>query len=151
MNSTYYGEKKLLTFGVATQVQSGNTATTYDFLLERKLANAGVLTLEAEYASYDGLGGYDSAYRTSSGFYFLGAYILPKEMGPGKLQLLGKYSKAGFKDGPAPGYQWKTTEFNVNYLLKEFNARIMTFIKNTEFTNGRPDSWQAGLGLQFQI
>ncbi len=37
LNSTYYGAKNLLAIAGATQVQSGNTATTVDFLMERKL------------------------------------------------------------------------------------------------------------------
>lgn len=151
LNSTYYGAKKLLSLAGATQVQSGRTATTVDFLLERKLANAGVVTLESEYANYNNLGGYDASYSHSQGAYILGAYILPKAPGPGRIQFLGKYAKADFTQGNAPSYNQKTTEVNANYLLKEFNARFMTFFKNTDYNHGKKDFWQAGLGLQFQM
>jgi hypothetical protein len=155
LNSTYYGDKDLLSIGVATQVQSGspdtNTATTIDFLLEKKLANAGVFTLEGEWANYDGLGGYNSAYRTDRGWYGLASYILPGSMGPGKFQLLYKYSKADFGGGTAPGYNWKTNEFNANYLLKQFNARFMMFVKKHDFSKIKTDFWQAGIGLQIQM
>ncbi|HYP09103.1 MAG TPA: hypothetical protein VER03_22950, partial [Bryobacteraceae bacterium] len=151
LNSTYYGAKNLLAIAGATQVQSGNTATTVDFLMERKLGNAGVVTIESEYANYNGLGGYDPRYRKSQGAYLLGAYILPQAMGPGRLQLLGKYAKADFTQGLAPSYNQKTTEINVNYLVKEFNARIMTFYRDVNFNRGRPDSWQIGVGLQIQM
>jgi len=151
LNSTYYGDKNLLAIAGATQVQSGNTATTTDFLLERKLSNMGVITLEAEYANYNKLGGYDPNYKKSSGTYGLAAYILPKAVGDGKIQLLGKFAKADFSHGINPSYNQKTTEINVNYLLKQFNARVMTFYKNTNFSKGRPDFWQAGIGFQIQM
>ncbi len=70
---------------------------------------------------------------------------------PGRIQLLGKYAKADFTHGTAPSYNQKTTEFNVNYLIKEFNARVMTFYRNTDFNRGRTDFWQAGVGLQIQM
>src|ERR1051326_2315011 len=60
LNGTYYGDKNLLAIGGATQVQDGNTATTVDFLLEKKLPNAGVVSIESEYSNYNGLGGYDA-------------------------------------------------------------------------------------------
>jgi hypothetical protein len=151
LNSTYYGDKKLLTLAGATQVQNGNTATTVDFLLERKLANAGVITIEAEYSNYNGLGGYDSRFTKSQGAYGLAAYILPVSVGSGKIQLLGKYAKADFTQGTVPSYNQKTTEVNVNYLLRQFNARFQSFYKDTRFSRGRPDFWQAGIGIQIQM
>jgi hypothetical protein len=151
LNSTYYGGKNLLAIGLASQIQSGNTASTIDFLLERKLANMGVVTIEAEYANYNGLGGYDSAYTKSQGAYGLASYIFPMAVGPGKIQLLGKYGKADFTRGLTPSYNQKTTEINVNYLLKEFNARFMTFYRNANFNRNRPDHWQVGVGLQIQM
>ncbi|MEI9811472.1 MAG: hypothetical protein WDO18_01790 [Acidobacteriota bacterium] len=102
LNSTYYGDKKLLSIGLASQMQDGNTASTIDFLLERKLANAGVITIEGEYANYNKLGGYFAGYAHSQGAYGLAAYILPKAIGPGKVQLLGKFAKADFTQGAAP-------------------------------------------------
>lgn len=151
LNSTYYGDKNLLALGGATQVQAGNTATTVDFLLEKKLSNKGVITFEGEYANYNGLGGYDANYGKSQGGYGLAAYIFPKAVGPGKVQLLGKYSQANFTRSALPSYSQKTTEVNVNYLIKQFNARVMTFFRNVDYNRGKPDSWQIGVGLQLQI
>ena len=151
LNSTYYGTKKLLTLAAATQVQAGRTATTVDFLMERKLGAAGVFTLEGEYANYNRLGGYDASYLKSEGGYGLVAYIMPKEVGPGKIQLLGKVATADFSKGPARNYNQKTSEVNVNYLFKEFNGRFQTFYKKTTFDNARPDNWQIGIGLQIQM
>lgn len=154
LNSTYYGAKKLLAIAGATQVQAGGTATTVDFLFETKESAAGVFTIEGEFANYNKLGGYDAAYRKSSGTYGLAAYILPKALGPGKIQFLGKYAKADFSQSifGVSSYNQKTTEFNINYLIKEFNARVQSFYKNTQFSlPGKPDFYQLGIGLQIQM
>jgi hypothetical protein len=151
LNGTYYGGKDLLGIGVASQVQSGKTATTADFLMEKKLPNDGVITIESEYANYNRLGGYDSAYAKSQGAYLLAAYLFPQKVGPGNFEVLGKYAKAKFTHGATPSYHQKTSEVNFNYVLKEFNARVMTFYKDTRFNTVKTDNWQAGVGLQIQM
>jgi hypothetical protein len=138
LNGTYYGDKDLLAFGVASQVQDGNTATTGDFLLEKKLSNDGVVSIESEYAFYNELGGYDSSYNRSQGAYVLGSYMFPNQVGIGKIELLGKYGEAKFSRGKtivATPYVWKTTEINVN----------------NNYTAVKTDSWQGGVGLQIQM
>lgn len=150
LNGTYYGDKNLLALGVATQVQSGNTATTVDFLLERKLANAGAFSIEAEYADYNGLGGYLPGAVKSQGGYALGSYIFPKPVGVGKFEILGKFAKVE-SFGQKPSVNQKTTEVDFNYIIKQFNARVMSFYKDTRFNRLTPNFWQAGIGLQFQM
>ncbi len=93
LNGTYYGDKNLLALAGSTQIQSGNTANTFDFLLEKKLPNGGAFSIEAEYADYNGLGGYLPGSAKSQGAYALGSYIFPKPVGMGKFQLLGKFAK----------------------------------------------------------
>jgi hypothetical protein len=150
-NGTYYGDKNLLAIGAAVQAQSGHTATTLDFLLEKKMYNAGAFTIEAEYANYNRLGGYDGAYAKSQGAYGLASYLFPKEVGMGKFQILGKYAKAQFTHGPTPSYHQKTSEVNFNYVIKQFNARVMTFYKDTRYNRLRNNFWQVGMGLQIQM
>lgn len=153
-NATYYGAKNLLAFGGAIQAQSGNTASSFDFLLERKTKDGGAVSIESEYANYDKLGGYDSRYAKSSGAYVLASYLVGKPAGPGKIEFLGKYAKADFKSSNNiffPNYDQKTTEINVNYVVKEFNARVMFFFKNTTFSAVRTDFKQFGVGLQIQM
>jgi len=150
LNGTYYGDKNLLALGVSNQVQSGNTATTADFLLERKLAGAGAFSIEAEYADYNGLGGYLPGAAKSQGAYVLGSYIFPKAVGVGKFEILGKFAKAE-SVGQKLSITQKTTEVNLNYIIKQFNARVMTFYKDTRFNRLTPNSWQIGIGLQVQM
>ena len=37
---------------------------------------------------------------------------------------------------PNPSYHQKTTEVNFNYVIKQFDARVMTFYKNTTLQRG---------------
>lgn len=151
LNGNYYGDKDLLAIGVASQVQSGKTATTADFLLDKKLPNGGVVSVESEYSNYNRLGGYDAAYAKSEGAYLLASYMFAQHVGVGQFEVLGKYAKAQFTHGATPSYHQKTTEVNVNYVIKQFNARVMSFYKDTRFNRVRTDSWQAGVGLQIQM
>ena len=105
------------------------------------------------------LGGYERAWYAvkSQGAYGLGSYLFPKKVGMGNFEILGKYAKAefthgiGITPGANPSYDQKTTEFNFNYIIKQFNARVMTFYENTRFNRLHPNFWQAGVGLQIQI
>ena len=155
LNGTYYGDKNLLSIGGATQVQSGHTATTVDFLLEKKLPNGGAFSIESEYSNYNRLGGYDGAYAKSQGAYGLGSYLFPKVVPIGKLngkfEILGKFAKAEFTHGRTPNYDQKTTEVNFNYVISQFKARVMTFYRDTTFNRQRQDFWQLGVGLQLQM
>jgi len=156
LNGTYYGDKNLLALGGATQVQSGKTATTVDFLMERKVLHGGAFTVESEYARYNGLGGYDPNYVKSQGGYGLASFLIPKAVGMGKFELLGKYAIAEFTDGliaegANPSYRQNTTEINLNYVIKQFDARVMSFYRDTRFNSVRGNNWQAGIGLQLQL
>jgi hypothetical protein len=157
LNGTYYGEKDLLAVGIAGQTAAGNNAYSVDFLLEKKLGNSGVVTIEAEYAKYDGLGGYPSPlgpiqYDSSDGYYLLGAYVFPQAIGIGKFQVLAKYGEASYDYAAFTDVDQTTTELNLNYLIKDFNARISLFYIDSSFDpNLGFDLKQMGVGLQVQI
>ena len=155
-NGTYYGDKNLLAVGFAGQCQgSEKTAYSADFLLERQLANAGAYSIEAEWAKYDKLGGYDPGYGTNDGGYVLASYLFPPAgSAAGRFEILGKFAKARFRDGLTPintDFDQKTTEVNFNYLIKQFDARIMFFYKDTRFTAVKSNFQQFGAGLQIQM
>jgi hypothetical protein len=151
LNGTYYGDKNLLSIGGATQYQGGHTASTIDFLMERKIPKGGAFTIESEYSNYNRLGGYDARYAKSQGAYGLASYLFGKKVGIGQFQLLGKYAKAEFTHGKTANYSQKTTEVNFNYVIKQFNARVMSFYRDVRFNAIRTNFWQAGVGLQVQI
>ena len=163
LNGTYYGDKNLLAIGGATQDQAGKTASTVDFLMERKVMGGGAFTIESEFSRYNRLGGYtsdigeESKYR-SEGAYILASFLIPKQVGIGKFEGLGKYAEADFTGGLGgpgvnPSFRQKTSEFDFSYIMKQFDARLMAFGENTSYSGtGAPkEFWQAGLGLQLQI
>jgi len=152
LNGTYYGDKDLLAIGGAVQAQDGDVAGNVDFLLEKKVGDGGAFSIESQYNAYDNLGGYDANYSKSSGAYILGAYLFQK-MGdqPGQFQILGKYAHATFEEGVTEDYDQDTTEFNLNYIIKQHNARVMFFFRNTTFSAVRQDSKAVGIGLQIQM
>jgi hypothetical protein len=155
LNGTYYGGKNLLAFGAAGQVQGDNNAYSGDFLLEKKVKGGGAFTVEAELARYDKLGGYKARYGTDEGGYVLAAYLFPPMKGTTRsLQLLGKFSKANYGEGLTaadPDYNQKTIELNLNYIIKEFNARVMVFYLQKKFSAVEQDDKQIGVGFQVQI
>ena len=53
--------------------------------------------------------------------------------GPGRFEILGKYAQARFLGPLDPIETQKTSEFNLNYVLKQFNARLMIFYQDTRF------------------
>ncbi len=155
LNGTYYGDKNLLAVGVAGQVQgSDNSAYSVDFLLERKVPGGGAVSVESEYARYHRLGGYKSRYALDDGGYVLGSYLFPTQVGVGKFEVLGKFAKARYREGLTrldSDYDQKTTEVNLNYVIKQFNARVMIFFKDTRFSAVEPNAKQVGVGLQLQM
>jgi hypothetical protein len=155
LNGTYYGGKNLLAIGVAGQVQgSDNHAASVDFLLERKVAGGGAFSIESEYAKYDKLGGYNSRYATDTGGYVLASFLFPATVGIGKFEVLGKFAKANFTNGLSTidqDYDQKTSELNLNYVIKEFNARVMIFYLDKRFDAVQPNSKQIGVGIQLQM
>jgi hypothetical protein len=157
LNGTYYGDKDLLAIGVAAQTADAGDAYSFDFLLEKKLGNSGVVTVESEFAVYDGLGGYPSPlgptipYEKEDGFYVLGGYLFPGEAGPGKFQILGKYGQATY-DYLGLDVDQDTLELDLNYLIKQFNARISLYYLDKSFDpDVGTDSTTIGLGLQIQM
>jgi hypothetical protein len=157
LNGTYYGEKDLLAVGVAAQNAFGNNAYSVDFLMEKKIGSGGVVTVEAEYAKYDELGGYLSAFPKSDGYYVLGAYLFPQVVGMGKFQVLAKYGEVDFEDAfvlPLVNvdHSAETLELNVNYLIKTFNARVTLFyIDQDSDIAANVGAKQMGVGLQVQL
>ena len=60
----------------------------------------------------------------------LGSYLFPKMVGTGQFEILGKFAAGAIPrrlDAVDADYDQKTTEINLNYVIKQFNARVMIF------------------------
>ena len=155
LNGTFYGAKNLLAFGVAAQMQAQDRhASSVDFVIERKVGAGGAFLVETEFAKYQRLGGYDPNYATDSGGYVLASYLFPQAIGVGKVAVVGKFARARFSNGLTvadTAYTQTTSELNLNYIIKDFGARVMFFYKDTRYSAVHINSQQIGVGLQLQI
>ncbi len=145
-NGTYYGDKDILALGVAAQTQDSQTTWSLDALMEKKLANLGAVTFEAEYMRDNRLTSADS----SDGWYALVSYLFPQVIGIGKFQVLGKYSQKTIDELPADD-KLKTTEFNLNYIIKAFNARVGFYYLNQKDDVAGTSPNEFGIKLQLQM
>jgi hypothetical protein len=152
LKGTYYGEKDILALGVSAQNQNSKTGYAFDGLLEKKLPNLGVVTLQAEYQHDDGL----AAAAANEGWSGLAAYLFPMQVGIGKFQLLGKYSQKSTDaylsgDTYTVSDKLKTTEVNLNYIIKSFNARVGFYFLHQKDDAAEISPKEYGLKLQLQI
>jgi hypothetical protein len=148
-NGTYYGDKDILALGVAAQTQDSKTTFTLDGLMEKKLSGLGTVSVESEYNKDNGL----NSTTPSDGWYVLASYLFPQVIGIGKFQLLGKYSDKTFDTTAlAPSSQLKTDEVDVNYIIKEFSARVgMYYLYQTDSAPAAPTGKEFGVKLQLQM
>lgn len=166
INGTYLGEKDILAVGAAMNSVDGNSTTNVDFLMEKKVAGGGAFTVEGEYIKYDKLGGYGGYFSkedpkatppvppladASSGdsWYLMGSYLFPQAVGAGKVQVLGKFGTSSL-DAIAGGTSLDvdTTELNVNYIIKSFNAKVSLFYLDHSYSVTGLDDSSIGLGVQ---
>ena len=84
----------------------------------------------------------------------LGSYLFPTVVGVGQFEILGKFAQARFREGLTPldaDYDQKTSELNFNYVMKQFNSRVMVFYKDTRFDAVLTSFKQFGVGVQLQM
>jgi hypothetical protein len=151
-NATYYGDKNVLALAIAGQVQGqDHSAWTADFLFEKKVGMGGAYSIEAEWARYSQLGLTFTPSDTTDGGYVLGSYLFPGKSGPGRWEILGQFAQANLK-GFGPKETLRTTEGNLNYILKQFDARVQFFYLDQRYDlNPSQNTWKAGVGLQLQM
>jgi len=146
LNGTYYGGKDILTFGLAGQIQAGKKTYGLDSLMEKKFGSSGTLSVEAEYLRDQNLSGSDA-----HGYYVLVSYLLPQTVGIGKLQPLVKYGTKTTNVTSTTTSELKTTEVDLNYIIKDFNARVGLFYLDQRTSPGSINDKQYGLMLQLQM
>lgn len=163
LNGTYYGQKDLLAFGVAGQAEDSNKAYSGDFLLEKKVPDGGVVTVESEYAKYEGFGGY--AGTESHGYYVLASYLFAPRVGVGHIELLAKYANADYDfqtgtlapSGKAVGAvdtdTQETRDIELSYIIHDFKARLTLYYLDITYASELAgiNNEVAGLGLQLQM
>jgi hypothetical protein len=78
------------------------------------------------------------------------SYLLPQPIGPGKLQLLGKFGTTTYEGiAGANDVDQDTLELNVNYIIKSFNARVSLFYLDKSYSEATVyDTQSIGLGVQ---
>jgi len=154
VNGTYYGGKDVLALGVAAQQLRSKSAYTVDFLMEKKLGDLGMVSVQGEYAKYE-FGGYTG--NKSDGAFGLVSYLFPQVIGIGKFEVLAKYAKTTYdvSDETYFSIGQKTKIFEVGYIIKDFNARVSLFYHDVTYgTVAAGDESRDkvyGLGLQLQM
>ncbi|MCG8554151.1 MAG: hypothetical protein MJD61_02510 [Proteobacteria bacterium] len=170
--STYYGEKDILSIGVAGQYQKGwrDRATNAihatdelkgfaaDVLFEKNLSGNGVLTLETGYYHF---GSTDPGYLPNGfagrgqSFYAAGSYLLPTKLGSGQLQPSFRYmiqdkdslqtSSGGLGRDPKPLH---TIEIGLGYIMWGHDGRAHLLYLHQQQDDRSADALVVGLQIQ---
>ncbi len=156
-SSDYYGDKEILAIGLVAQHQSDATGvpgasgdftgTSIDFLMQNKLENDGVFTVESAYYSYDLDDRANPALLQGNGYLVLSSYLFPEKVGPGQFQPVVRYQDLERTDG---GADVRRTEGGLNYIIKGHNARL-SLIYATTHTEGAGTTDSVVLGAQYQF
>jgi hypothetical protein len=148
-NGTYYGDKDLLALAAAFQTLDSKTDYDIDGIMEKNLNGNGVIGLESEYQHDNGL----NTVASNHGWYVLGDYLFPQVIGWGKFQLLDKYSQKTFDStSTSQSSKSKYNEVNVNYIIKEFSARVGAyFLSKTSDVPLAASPKEFGIKLQLQM
>jgi hypothetical protein len=157
-SSTYYGGKDILAIGLSGQykkdgsvgaplvmggpVQLANyTGGSVDVLFEK---NLGVGTINLEGAFYGFQGDHEPI---KNYFYGLASYLLPGEIGIGRIQPLVRYQQAKGKGDN--GATLKLMEAQVGYAIKEYAARLALGYQRYDLNeNDKTNAFVLGIQLQ---
>ena len=163
-SSTYYGDKDVLAIGLVGMFQqdaAGSFADSGDFtgwnidvLMEKNLGNAGVVTLEGAYYDYDLDDVADSSLVQGDSYFVLGSYLLPQQIGFGKLQPHVRYQHFDRDETNVAGSRGdrERVDVGVNYIISGHDARISLVYSNEDDDASGGDSVDSVLlGLQIQI
>jgi hypothetical protein len=158
---TYLGEKKVLTLGAGYQLEAdavyGNLAAqtlgkdyqawTFDGFFEYP-TSAGTFTLSAAYLEIDFDGAYEGAdpdprsvgeNGEKNGWYVKAGYLLPDKIGPGKVQLFGRYEEWKFAElSGIFDQKIKWWAAGLNYLIKGQDLRVTLQYSRTDYGTQDP-------------
>ena len=154
--SDYYGAKDVLALGLVAQYQGDATgvpgmegdyfAWNADFLMQKKLSNEGVFTIEAAYYDYD-TDGQLSPLAAGESFFALTSYLLPNPVGPGKIQPSFRFQSFD-RNGVLPDSD--TYDIALNYIIDGHNARLHANYQFIDLESlGTNSQFLLGIQLQF--
>ncbi|ACB94627.1 hypothetical protein [Beijerinckia indica] len=169
--STYYGKADILSIGIAGMFQQdgvGNAinrgnygAWNVDALMEKKLGDYGVITLEGAYYRYDTSGvidvpaNYNSAGLTANiggltqgnAYLASAAYLIPTKIGWGQFQPYARYQHF---DATLLNTWNSQIDFGVNYVIKPHDL-VLTLncsMNSSSYTNS---GTRVTFGVQYQL
>ncbi|PKM12029.1 MAG: hypothetical protein CVV13_06895 [Gammaproteobacteria bacterium HGW-Gammaproteobacteria-3] len=172
-SGTYYGKGgDILTVAVSNQYQEDGAGTkadagdfrgtTVDFLLEKVLANDGVLTFNGEYKNYQVSSGFSQASRDAGGGFQIfdgdaydvsGMYLFPQKLWIGQVQPFVRYVNVK----PDTSSNRDVYEAGVNYVIDGHNARVSMswqygdlLTKGQDFTSTASGDEVNAINLNFQ-
>ena len=159
--SSYYGAKDVLAvaFVIQHEPSGAGTATTrgdftgwnVDALMEKKLQNGGVVNLEGAYYDYDLDDKTDASLTQGEGYLLLGSYLIPKQIGWGKVQPYVRYQHFARANLTTDLGNRTRTEGGVNYIIDGQNAKIsVLYFSDRNGSNADPKN-TFKIGLQFQL
>ena len=159
--SSYYGAKDVLAVAFVYQHEAdgaGTSTTVGDFtgwnvdvLMEKKLQNGGVVNLEGAYYDYDLDDKTDASLTQGEGYLLLGSYLIPKQIGWGKVQPYVRYQHFARDNLTGDGGNRTRTEGGFNYIIDGQNAKIsVLYFSDRNGSNADPKN-TFRIGLQFQL
>ena len=159
--SSYYGAKDVLAVafvyqheadGAGTSTTAGDfTGWNVDVLMEKKLQNGGVVNLEGAYYDYDLEDKTDLSLTQGEGYLLLGSYLIPKQIGWGKVQPYVRYQHFARANLTTDLGNRTRTEGGVNYIIDGQNAKIsVLYFSDRNGSNADPKN-TFRIGLQFQL
>ncbi len=159
--SSYYGAKDVLAVAFVYQHEAdgaGTSTTVGDFtgwnvdvLMEKKLQNGGVVNLEGAYYDYDLDDKTDASLTQGEGYLLLGSYLIPKQIGWGKVQPYVRYQHFARDNLTGDGGNRRRAEGGFNYIIDGQNAKIsVLYFSDRNGSNADPKN-TFRIGLQFQL
>ena len=159
--SSYYGAKDVLAVafvyqheadGAGTSTTAGDfTGWNVDVLMEKKLQNGGVVNLEGAYYDYDLDDKTDASLTQGEGYLLLGSYLIPKQIGWGKVQPYVRYQHFARDNLTGDGGNRTRTEGGFNYIIDGQNAKISVLYFSDRNGSNADSKNTFKIGLQFQL
>jgi hypothetical protein len=150
-SSAYYGKdilavglsgqyKKDGSLGAAGTMPDDYTGFSVDVLYEKDLGSQGVLDLEGAFYGF-----YGDNEPLDNHFYAMASYLIPTELGIGKLQPLVRFQGASPADGSD---MWSIVDVQAGYIIAPYAARVALLYQRTDAADAVSNAVIVGVQLQ---